>query len=231
MEEVLVIIPARAGSKGVPGKNKKMLGGIPLIGHTLFAALEVFDVSQICISTDDSEIIEYAESLGIKVPFIRPTHLCGDDAGTYEVLMHAIDYYSNKGLLFKRIVLLQPTSPFRRGKHVREAFQLFRPNLDMVVSVKKTKANPYFVLFEEDENGFLQKSKNGNFARRQDVPEVWEYNGAIYIINVESLLRSKIANFTNVKKYVMDEISSFDIDTPLDWLIAETIIEKIDLQD
>jgi CMP-N,N'-diacetyllegionaminic acid synthase len=226
LEEVLVIVPARAGSKGVPGKNKKILGGIPLIGYTLFAALEVFDVSQICISTDDSEIIEYAESLGLKVPFIRPAHLCGDDAGTYEVLMHAIDYYSNKGLLFKRIVLLQPTSPFRKGKHIREAFHLFRPDLDMVVSVKKTKANPYFVLFEEDENGFLQKSKKGDFVRRQDVPEVWEYNGAIYVINAESLKKHKINEFAKVEKYVMDEISSFDIDTQVDWLLAETIIEK-----
>lgn len=227
MEEALVIIPARAGSKGVPGKNKKMLGGIPLIGHTLFAALEVFDVSQICISTDDSEIIEYAESLGIEVPFIRPVHLCGDDVGTYEVLMHAIDFYANMGLVFKRIVLLQPTSPFRKGRHIGEAFQLFRPDLDMVVSVKKTKVNPYFVLFEEDENGFLQKSKKGDFARRQDVPDVWEYNGAIYIINAESLQKARLSEFTKVKKYVMDEISSHDIDTPLDWLIAETILEKI----
>lgn len=197
-----------------------------MIGHTIAAALEVFEPSQICISTDDPEIVEYAEKQGVRVPFIRPADLSGDNAGTYEVVLHAIEYYKNTGMNPRVVVLLQPTSPFRKGKHIQEAIQLFQPELDMIVSVVNTKSNPYFVLFEEDEEGFLQKSKKADFVRRQDAPEVWEYNGAIYIINAESLLRSKIADFTKVKKYVMDEVSSHDIDTRLDWLIAETIIEK-----
>ena len=182
MKDILVIIPARAGSKGVPGKNRKMLGGIPLIGHTIFEALEVFEPFQICVSSDDVELIKYVESAGLNVPFVRPEYLSGDDASTYDVILHALNFYKDKGINISTLVLLQPTSPFRKGHHIREALNLYSNSLDMVVSVTKTKANPYFVLFEEDENGYLQKSKKGNFIRRQDAPEVWEYNGAIYII-------------------------------------------------
>ncbi len=226
MKDFLVIIPARAGSKGVPGKNRKILGGIPLIGHTVFAALEVFEPHQICVSTDDLEIIKYVESAGLNVPFVRPDYLSGDDASTHEVILHALDFYKHKELNISTLVLLQPTSPFRKGHHIREALNLYSNCMDMVVSVTKTKANPYFVLFEEDENGYLQKSKKGNFIRRQDAPEVWEYNGAIYIINVESIRQMKLNEFTKVKKYVMEEVSSHDIDTNLDWMIAETIIKN-----
>lgn len=226
MKESLVIIPARAGSKGVPNKNKRLLGGIPLIGHTLLQALEVFDKEQICISTDDFEIIEYVESTGVKVLFKRPSHLADDKATTYDVILHATDFYRDIGFSPKNIVLLQPTSPFRNANHIRQALAIYNDNLDMVVSVRETKANPYFVLFEEDELGFLQKSKNGNFTRRQDAPKVWEYNGAIYIINAAILRMRKLNELNKIKKYEMDEVSSHDIDTMLDWFIAETISEK-----
>ncbi len=226
MKESLVIIPARAGSKGVPNKNRKLLGGIPLIGHTVLQALEVFDKEQICISTDDLEIIKYVELIGIQVHFDRPSFLSDDKASTYDVIIHAMDFYRNRGFNPKNIVLLQPTSPFRNAKHIREALALYDDNLEMIVSVSQTKANPYFVLFEEDEFGYLQKSKNGNFNSRQEAPKVWEYNGAIYVINPNALRLRKLNEFKKVKKYVMDEVSSHDIDTMLDWLIAEAIIER-----
>ena len=96
----------------------------------------------------------------------------------------------------------------------------------MVVSVKETKSNPYFNLFEEDVDGFLKKSKESDYTRRQDCPKVWEYNGAVYVINVESLKNTTINKFKKVKKYVMDELSSLDIDSEMDLKFVELLIKK-----
>ena len=220
----LIVIPARGGSKGVPRKNIKVLGDKPLIQYTIDAAKGVFDDEFICVSTDDFEIKSVVEQLGLKVPFLRPNELASDTAGTYEVLLHAISYYESKGYFPDTLILLQPTSPFRTSAHIKEALKLYHESIEMVVSVKETKANPYYILFEEDSNGYLKKTKEANFTRRQDCPKVWEYNGAIYIINVKALKEKTISQFTKVCKFEMDETSSHDIDTLLDWRIAEIII-------
>ncbi|PWH86670.1 acylneuraminate cytidylyltransferase family protein [Brumimicrobium oceani] len=220
----LVVIPARGGSKGVPGKNIKELGGKPLIQHTIDAAKVVFSESQIIVSTDSEEIRNKVIENGLQVPFLRPAELATDSAGTYEVLLHAINFMESKGIECDTLILLQPTSPFRTSEHIKEALSLYHNDLDMVVSVKETSSNPYFVLKEENQLGFLENSKEGNFTRRQDCPKVYELNGAIYIINIESLKKMKINEFTKVKKFVMDDISSHDIDTMLDWDIAEFLI-------
>ena len=220
----LIVIPARGGSKGVPRKNIKVLGDKPLIQYTIDAAKGVFDDEFICVSTDDFEIKSVVEQLGLKVPFLRPNELASDTAGTYEVLLHAISYYESKGYFPDTLILLQPTSPFRTSAHIKEALKLYHESIDMVVSVKETKANPYYILFEEDSNGYLKNTKEAHFTRRQDCPKVWEYNGAIYIINVKALKEKTISQFTKVCKFEMDETSSHDIDTLLDWRIAEIII-------
>ena len=220
----LIVIPARGGSKGVPRKNIKVLGDKPLIQYTIDAAKGVFDDEFICVSTDDFEIKSVVEQLGLKVPFLRPNELASDTAGTYEVLLHAISFYESKGYFPDTLILLQPTSPFRTSAHIKEALKLYDESIEMVVSVKETKANPYYILFEEDSNGYLKKTKEANFTRRQDCPKVWEYNGAIYIINVNALKACAISQFTKVCKFEMDETSSHDIDTLLDWRIAEIII-------
>ena len=109
----------------------------------------------------------------------------------------------------------------------KEAIDLYlTDNFDMVVSVKEAKSNPYFSLFEESVEGFLTQSKSGNYSRRQDCPKVYEYNGAIYIINVESLKKSRMNKFSRIKKYIMSDEASFDIDTPFDWKIVEMILRS-----
>lgn len=220
----LIIIPARGGSKGVPGKNIKLLNGKPLIQYTIEAALEVTDKENIIVSTDSQDIKNVVEHLGIKIHALRPKELASDTSSTYDVLLHELNTLEKNGRHYEHLILLQPTSPFRTGKHILEAWRLYNDDLDMVVSVKETKANPYFVLREEDENGFLKPSKISNSIRRQDVPKVWELNGAIYIINTVSLKKMPIVSFGNVKKYVMDELSSLDIDTNLDWIVAENLL-------
>lgn len=222
----LVIIPARGGSKRVPKKNIKLLDGKPLIYYTINAAREIFLDENICVSTDSEEVKEVVEQINLNVPFIRPDYLATDTAGSYEMILHAVEFYEAQGKVYDVVVLLQPTSPFRSAKHIKKALDIYSSDIDMVVSVKETKANPYYTLFEEEE-GFLKKSKNGNFVRVQDCPKVYEYNGAIYIINIDSLRKTKLSDFKKVKKFVMDEKSSLDIDTPLDFLVAQTILTKI----
>lgn len=220
----LVVIPARGGSKGIPRKNIKPLAGKPLIYYTIDVARAIVPDIDICVSTDDEEIIQVVEDYGLKVPFKRPDKLATDTAGTYEVLLHALDFYEKQERYYDVLILLQNTSPFRTVDHVKEALKLYTPELDMVVSVKECPANPYYCIFEEDNNGYLHVCKgDGNIFRRQDAPKVYEYNGAIYIINIESLKHQHMHKFTKRIKYVMDEKSSCDLDTMNDWLIAEMI--------
>jgi N-acylneuraminate cytidylyltransferase len=223
---MLVVIPARGGSKGVPGKNIKELGGKPLIQYTIDAAKQIVPDYQIIVSTDSEEIKNIVEKLGLRVPFLRPADLATDKAGSYEVLLHALNFYEKQIKETDKILLLQPTSPFRTAEHIKGALKLYTEDLDMIVSVKETSSNPYYVLREENGDGFLVKSKEGNFIRRQDCPKVWELNGAIYIINTRSLKSKQISEFTKVKKYVMDEVSSHDIDTEMDWKLAKVIAIK-----
>lgn len=225
--EPLIIIPARGGSKGVPGKNIKLLEGKPLIQYTIEAALAITKKENIIVSTDSEEIKNVVESLGISVPELRPKELSSDTSGTYEVLLYEIKKLERQNRFFNSFIVLQPTSPFREGYHIEEALQEYNDTLDMIVSVKETNANPYYVLKEEDDNGFLIPSKKSSATRRQDVPKVWELNGAIYIINTKSLLAKPMSQFKHVKKYEMDEISSHDIDSILDWQMAEVLIKNL----
>lgn len=222
----LYIIPARGGSKGVPGKNIKLLASKPLICYSIDIARSLVPDNQICVSTDDDEIINLISDYGLKVPFKRPPSLATDSAGTQDVIIHALEFYKSLGIYFDGIVLLQPTSPFRSSKHVHEAIGFFNLELDMVVSVKETHSNPYFSLFEENNLGFLEKSKKGEFISRQDCPKIWEFNGAIYVINCQSIFKKKIGDFDRIVKYVMSDISSVDIDSQLDWSFCEFILER-----
>lgn len=223
----LIIIPARGGSKGIPKKNIKPLHNKPLIYYTIDCARQLVSDKDICVSTDDAEIIQCVEDYGLKVPFVRPDELATDTAGSYEVLLHALNYYKNQNKDYDCIILLQVTSPFRKIAHIKEALSLYNPNLDMVVSVKESATNPYYNCFKEDESGYLQRFVGyHNIKRRQDAPKTYEYNGSIYVINPESLIKNPIGQFEHCIKYLMDDIYSLDIDTPLDWQFAEFILNK-----
>lgn len=225
--KILVVIPARGGSKGIPHKNIKPLAGKPLIHYTIDVARQIVADEDICVSTDDQEIIKCVEDYGLTVPFVRPADLATDTAGTYEVLLHALDFYEKRGRNYDTVVLLQNTSPFRTAEQVKEAMQLYRNGVDMVVSVKESPANPYYCLFEENVYGWLHVCKgDGKITRRQDAPTVYEYNGAIYIINSKSLKQMPLNAFPHRVKYVMNAQSSIDLDTMFDWNMAEMIIKE-----
>lgn len=223
----LVIIPARGGSKGIPYKNIKELGGKPLICYSIDVARQLTTDENICITTDDDAIMKVVEDYGLKVPFKRPDYLATDTCGSNEVIQHAYQFYLNQGKQYDVILLLQPTSPFRRVEDVKGAIDLYDDNLDMVVTVKETVANPYYNCYEEDENGYLVVSKgDGKLVRRQDAPPAYEWNGAVYVINPKRLMEVGLSGLTKVKKYVMDDIHSIDLDTMFDWKVAELVLKE-----
>lgn len=223
----LIIIPARGGSKGIPYKNIKVLASKPLICYAIDVARQITTDDNICVSTDDDTIIQVVEDYGLKVPFKRPAELATDNAGTSEVLLHALNFYENHGEKFDAVVLLQTTSPFRKREDVQNAINLYDESIDMVTSVKPAACNPYYDGWEEDSNGLLTICKgNGMIERRQDAPNVWQQNGAVYVINPKSLKGKGLAGLTRIRKSVMDEIHSVDLDTMFDWQLAELMIKE-----
>ena len=231
LSRILVVIPARKGSKGLPGKNVKLLAGKPLIAYTIEAALGVFPQSQICISTDDPSVIEVAKGYGLEVPFVRPNELATDTAGMQDVLLHAYQFYQKRGDIYDSICLLQPTSPFRNSAHVSAAFQSYAQEIivDMMVSVTVSKANPYFNLMEAQPNGLLKKSKEAPFVSRQQAPTVYELNGAIYFISTKAICSKPISQFESISKYVMNKADSIDIDDQSDWDYAAFLLGQKEL--
>jgi CMP-N,N'-diacetyllegionaminic acid synthase len=219
---ILFLIPARKGSKGLPGKNTRILGTKPLISHSIDFALENMDQNdELCISTNDPEVVEIAKEKGVSISFMRPEELSDDTASSYDVMIHAIHHYENLNQEFDSLLLLQPTSPFRIQEDFMRLKNLYDKNTDMVVSVKQAKENPYFSLFEENSDGNLIKCKSGEYERRQDAPIVYAFNGSMYLINIESLKKTKISEFKKIKKTVMPEQRSVDIDNMADWILAE----------
>lgn len=167
------------------------------------------------------------EAYGLEVPFLRPAELSSDTAGSREVMLHALEFYENLRGKYDAIVLLQPTSPMRTAEDIIKARNLYNPEVDMVVSVCEAATNPYYNAFETGSDGTLHISKgDGLFTRRQDCPKVWEYNGAVYVINPDSLRRMPMGKFPRRIPLEMPRERSLDLDTPLDWLMMESLMTE-----
>lgn len=223
--KVLYLIPARGGSKGIPHKNIKLLNGKPLIQYSIEVARELANDTDICISTDDPHIKAVAEGLGLKVPFLRPDYLASDTAGTSDVIIHALDFYAQQGKKYDAVVLLQPTSPLRTVQNVRDCLSLYSPDYDMVTTVKESSVSA--VLCRENTDGYLEKVIGKANVRRQDAEKLYEYNGAVYVINAKAVKEKGLGGFTKIKKCVMSEENSIDIDTMLDWKFCEMLLQNL----
>ena len=224
---LLYIIPARGGSKGIPHKNIKLFGGKPLIDYAIETARQLTADENICVTTDDDEIISTVEQTGLKVPFKRPDSLATDHSSSYDVIMHAVNFYEQQGKHYDAIVLLQPTSPFRSLGDVKACVEKYSPDYEMVVSVKNASSNPYYDCFESNKDGYLIPSKgDGNINRRQDAPKVYEYNGAVYVMNVEALKKGTYNLFHKIGFVEMDDTHSVDLDTMFDWKVAELMLNE-----
>ena len=213
----IIIIPARKGSKGLPNKNIKKLNGKPLVSYSIEYAQKIKKSSDIiCVSSDDERVEKIVKKYPMVEFLIRPKTLAKDNTSMESVIKHLIDQYEKKNLFFDSIVLLQPTSPIRKIKDFKLISKKFNNKVDMVVSVKKANENPYYSLFEENKDGYLVKSKSSKITRRQDAPDVYCLNGSFFMININSLKKESIFNFSKILKVEMPIERSIDIDTKYD---------------
>lgn len=229
MKKILFVIPARGGSKGIPGKNVKPMGGVPLICRSIDIARKFVDDKDICVTTDSDDIINVVRQHGLEVPFKRPDYLATDTASSYDVLIHAIDFYKSKGIDYDWMVLLQPTTPFRKEEDLRKMVDMMTDDLDMVVSVKQAETNPYYNCYAVNEQGYLQKfikTPGAGYGRQAARPAIYEKNGSVYVIKIDSLRKQKINEFEKVRFFEMDKIYSIDLDEPLDWIFAEAVLNN-----
>jgi len=224
--DTLYVITARGGSKGIPRKNIKPLGGKPLIIYSIEMARRFAPDSHIIVSTEDREIADISRSTGLPVDYMRPMSLAGDTIGSREVILDVMDYADAKGIRYDKVCLLQPTSPLRTADDVRACLEMYTPDVDMVTTVIPAAANPYYDCFEADpDTGFMRISKgDGLYTRRQDAPQVVQTSGSVYVFNPQSLRTKRLGDMTRRRPCLVDSTTSVDLDTPLDWAVAETVL-------
>ena len=219
----IALIPARGGSKGILRKNIKLFHSKPLIYWTIISALESNYIDRVIVSTDDQEIADIARSFSAEVPFIRPSELAEDNTKGIETVLHALNNLSN----VNNIILLQPTSPLRKTKHIDEIFEIrSKYNSDSAVSVTLARKNidSYFTL---DENKRMTPSSDDlKFLPRQEYAKSYTLNGALYLSTSESILKKKSLISSSTIGYVMPEEYSIDIDNQFDWDLAEYLMSK-----
>ena len=222
----IAIITARSGSKGLKDKNIKLLKGKPLMVYSIEAGLESGLFDCVHVSTDSIEYAEIAKKYGADVPFLRDANLATDTAGTWDTLRAVIKKYEELGKTFDTVTLLQPTSPLRDAKDIRQAFQIFEEKqADSVVSVCEVEHSPKIcnTLGEGNSmNGFLNTKI---VSRRQDLGTYYRINGAIYIQKTEILMNEMNLYGEKSYAYIMSKMHSVDIDDAFDFMVAETMIK------
>ena len=228
MSETIGLITARGGSKSIPGKNIKMLAGKPLIAWTIEAALQCKELSRVIVSTDDEQIAKIARQWGAEVPFIRPTELSQDDSSHISVVLHAIQWMDKKERFFPEyIMLLQPTSPFRKVEDIRQANKLAKDRHAVaVVSVCEAETHPYLCKRILDDGTLADFMKTDiSYLRRQVLPPAYAENGVSYLNQRESLLQDQTFLPEGTIAYVMSQERSLEVDTQWDWYMAELILK------
>lgn len=227
---VFALVTARGGSKGVPNKNIRLLGGKPLILWTIETARQSKGIDRILLSTEDEEIARIGRDAGVEVPFKRPAELAGDESSHVDVVLHALRWLKdNEGSLPEYLLLLQPTSPFRTPQDIEAAIDLAvqPPRSPAVVSVCDCIHHPYWarrVLPDGTLQDFL--SLDLKDQRRQAFPKAYALNGAIYLNQVESFLRTRSFIPRGTRAYIMPAERSLDIDTLWDFHIAELLMRS-----
>lgn len=221
--KVLAVIPARAGSKGLPGKNYLPLSGKPLIQWTIEAAFEVQGIDQVVVTSDDKLVLELAESLQV-IAYRRSARLSGDFVQASDVIADVVTAFPG----FQTLVYLQPTSPLRGRKHIVEALEKFNNGLKApVISVVEVSQPPEW-MFTLDRVGQLVPYIPSDEIRRQDTQLKYIPNGAIYIGDIDSLSRDGyVFSKSNASPYVMDTKTSIDIDDQFDFDLAEWVLKRL----
>lgn len=221
---MIAIVPARGGSKGLPGKNIRPLGGKPLIAYTVEEALKARGIDKVVVSTDDPQIAEIAVDFGAICPFMRPADLASDESLAIDTYLYTVDRLERElGYQIEDVVILLPTSPLRLASDIEAAMSLFQEkNAESVVSYVK-EAHPISWHREIDSEQRLHPLFAENLCNRQETKETYYPNGSIYVFNM-SLLRQRKYYSDKSFAYVMPAERSVDIDNHLDFLFAEFLI-------
>lgn len=228
---MIAVIPARGGSKGLPGKNIKEINGIPLIAYTIRAGREASCIERVVVTTDDEKIAESARKYGAEVPFIRPEYLASDTASAIDVYIHAVEYMTDDSKQeIEKFMVLLPTAPLRTSRHIEEAYRQFMESgARTLISVTEADVPPSWYL-HKGENGCLSNCNFGNteglLHNRQAEQRYYVPNGAIYILDYKLLTEERTYYCDNTIPYIMNRKESVDIDTMEDFEYAEFLIRQ-----
>ena len=221
-KKVLAVIPARQGSKGLPGKNTRMLAGKPLLGWTIAAAQNSQLIDRLVLSSNDSLAMDYARSVNCEVPFSRTEELSSDTVAGVDVVIDAV----NRCPGFDYVLLLQPTSPLRTTEDIDNALRFVIENSAVSgISIVQSRSNPHWMYYRDSEQQLIQVLDGQNITRRQELPLVYEPNGAIYIADINYLLDERSLITTRTIGYEMPSDRSIDIDNIVDFKAAESYLQ------
>lgn len=223
---LLILIPARGGSKGLPGKNTRLLGGLPLLAWTARAIVASGVPARAVLTTDDPAIAEVGRAHGLEAPFLRPAALATDTAGSFEVMEHAVHWLEREAQFRpSAVMLLQPTCPFRRPERIAQALDLLaRPDTEGVIGVTAIDRS-LSVMYREGPDGTLEPlAPWDERLRRQDVRPLLTPNGTLYLGTRESLARHRRLFPPRLRPLPTDAVEAIDIDTPEDWALAEAVV-------
>ncbi len=225
---ILCVIPARAGSKGLPGKNVKILSGKPLIAYSIEQARASRHIDRVIVSTESRKIAGIARKYGAEVPFMRPKKLATDDCSIIDVLLHATAWMEKKEKYkFDILVLLHATAPLRSVEDIDNSIKLLvDKNADNVFSVAEAHRNPYFNMVEVHKDGTVRLVKEGGFVTRQSAPRAYDMNASVYVWWKNILKEKKSVFLKGAHIYVMPRERSVDIDDYLDFKTVEMILKE-----
>lgn len=219
---VLAVIPARAGSKGLPGKNLRPLGGLPMLAWTVRAALGARRLDRVVVSTEDPEIARVAREHGAETPFTRPAELAADDSSVVAVLRHAVEACGGSP---EAVVLLQPTSPLRPAAHIDLAVgRVLDDGADSAETVALDGRHPFHRYYLEDGRLRLWEAADPAMDRRQQHPPVYRPTGGVYAVRTPLLMRQGLLRGPDHRAVVVDEDTAVDVDTAWDFRLAERLL-------
>lgn len=224
---ILALIPARGGSKRLPGKNIRLLGGKPLIAWSIDAVRGIPEIADILVSTDDPVIAEVARQAGASVPWLRPPELAGDTSSSADAALHALDRFEQDHGAVDGVLLLQPTSPFRSRQTVLRGIQAFCDSKgSVVVGVSPAASHPMWCFRIDGDHARPFVEGGGLHLRSQDLPPAYAVNGAFYLVSPHSLRATHSFYDENMYPLIIDDIAeAVDIDTEDDWLRAQAILD------
>jgi len=228
MIRVLTIIPARGGSKGLPGKNIKTLIDKPLIAWSIEQGLASKYVNEVIVSTDSEEIAEIAKLYGAHVPFLRPAHLAQDTSSTKDVIIHLIDELEKNGKFYDYILLLEPTSPLRESSDIDLAFEslLNTPEANSIVGVSRVESQHKAFCVKLTDKSFLRSENNFKVLRRQELDDFYFYEGSLYISEIFTYKQKGNFYHDQALGYVIPKWKSFEIDDLTDLIVVEALLKN-----